>query len=150
VPVLLTLVVEYSDFAHNTIQPNETDNYYKDYTIKHFEDMIFGANGVTGPNGENFISQKQYYEQQSGGTYTINGKAYGWLKVPGTAAFYGADGKSGHDNVKPGGAAQLVRDTYNAAVDAGIPLQDYDLEDPHRKRRFYPTHRSRIRIGLWP
>ncbi|WP_429472217.1 immune inhibitor A domain-containing protein [Neobacillus sp. B4I6] len=71
---LLTLVVEYSDFEHNQIQPNQTDNYYQDYTIKHFEEMIFGANGVTGPNGENFISQKQYDEQQSGGTYTINGK----------------------------------------------------------------------------
>ncbi|WP_026563697.1 immune inhibitor A domain-containing protein [Bacillus sp. UNC41MFS5] len=128
---LLTLVVEYSDFNHNQLKPNETDNYYEDYTIKHFEDMIFGANGVTGPKGENFISQKQYYEQQSGGTYTINGKAYGWLKVPGTAAFYGADGKSGHDNVKPGGAAQLVRDVYEAAKAANIPLQDYDLEDPH-------------------
>ncbi|MGG1399221.1 immune inhibitor A domain-containing protein [Bacillus salipaludis] len=128
---LLTLVVEFSDFPHNNIKPTETDNYYKDYTIDHFEDMIFGDNGVTGPNGENLISQKQYYEQQSGGTYTINGKAYGWLKVPGTAKFYGADGKTGHDNVKPGGAAQLVKDTYKAAIDAGIPLQDYDLEDPH-------------------
>ncbi|MBT2734215.1 immune inhibitor A domain-containing protein [Bacillus sp. ISL-7] len=128
---LLTLVVEYSDFEHNQIQPNLTDNYYRDYTIKHFEEMIFGANGVTGPNGENFISQKQYYEQQSGGTYTINGKAYGWLKVPGTAAFYGADKGTGHDNVEPGGAAQLVKDTYQSAIGAGIPLQDYDLEDPH-------------------
>ncbi|MEH7418859.1 immune inhibitor A domain-containing protein [Neobacillus drentensis] len=128
---LLTLVVEYSDFAHNQIQPSQTDNYYKDYTIDHFEEMIFGANGVTGPNGENLISQKQFYEQQSGGTYTINGKAYGWLKVPGTAAFYGADNGTGHDNVAPGGAAQLVRDTYKAAIAAGIPLQDYDLEDPH-------------------
>lgn len=128
---LLTLVVEYSDFAHNNIKQNETDNFYKDYTIKHFEDMIFGANGVTGPNGENFISQKQYYEQQSGGTYTINGQAYGWLKVPGTAKFYGADKGTGHDNVSPGGAAQLVKDTYGAAIAAGIPLQDYDLEDPH-------------------
>ncbi|MFB5194331.1 immune inhibitor A domain-containing protein [Neobacillus sp. KR4-4] len=128
---LLTLVVEYSDFAHNQIQPSQTDNYYKDYTIDHFEEMIFGANGVTGPNGENFISQRQFYEQQSGGTYTINGKAYGWLKVPGTAKFYGADKGTGHDNVTPGGAAQLVRDTYAAAIAAGIPLQDYDLEDPH-------------------
>jgi len=128
---LLTLVVEYSDFPHNSIKPNETDNYYNDYTIDHFEEMIFGDNGVKGPKGENFISQKQYYEQQSGGTYTINGKAYGWLKVPGTAKFYGADKGTGHDNVSPGGAAQLVKDTYAAAIEAGIPLQDYDLEDPH-------------------
>ncbi|WML46660.1 immune inhibitor A [Neobacillus sp. PS3-34] len=84
------------------------------------------------PNGENFVSQKQYYEQQSGGTYTVNGQAYGWLKVPGTAAYYGSDkATGGHDNVTPGGSKQLVKDTYAAAKAAGIPLQDYDLEDPH-------------------
>ncbi|WP_419882342.1 immune inhibitor A domain-containing protein [Peribacillus sp. B-H-3] len=129
---VLTLMVEYADFDHNKIQPGETDNFYKDYDTKHYEDMIFGANGVKGPNGENLVSQKQYYEQQSGGTFTIEGKAYGWLKVPGTAAFYGADkGNGGHDNVTPGGSKQLVKDTYKAAQAAGVPLQDYDLEDPH-------------------
>ena len=125
-------MVEYSDFAHNKIKPSETDNYYADYNTEHFEEMIFGENGVTGPNGENFVSQKQFYEEQSGGTYTVEGKAYGWLKVPGTAQFYGADRSTGgHDNVTPGGSKQLVKDTYAAAIAAGIPLEDYDLEDPH-------------------
>ncbi|RLQ94894.1 immune inhibitor A domain-containing protein [Falsibacillus albus] len=129
---LLTLMVEFSDMPHNSIKPGETDNYYSDYNTQHYEDMIFGENGVKGPNGENLISQKQYYEQQSGGTYTIEGQAYGWLKVPGTAAYYGADKASGgHDNVTPGGSKQLVIDAYAAAKAAGIPLQDYDLEDPH-------------------
>ncbi|MCK6255713.1 immune inhibitor A [Fictibacillus sp. KIGAM418] len=129
---LLTLTVEFADTPHNTIKPNETDNYYKDYNLQHYEDMIFGENGVEGPNGENFVSQKQFYEEQSGGTYTVNGKAYGWLKVPGTAAFYGADRASGgHDNVSPGGSKQLVKDTLDAAKAAGVPLGDYDLEDPH-------------------
>jgi immune inhibitor A len=129
---LLTLMVEYSDFEHNNIQPNETDNYYSDYDVDHFEDMIFGDDGVEGPNGENFISQKQFYEEQSGGTYTIEGNAYGWLKVPGTAKYYGADrADGGHDNVSPGGSKRLVADTYAAALAAGIPLEDYDLEDPH-------------------
>ncbi|RHW42714.1 M6 family metalloprotease domain-containing protein [Neobacillus notoginsengisoli] len=128
---VLVLTVEYADFEHNKIKPDETDNYYKDYPLSHYEDMIFGKNGVKGPNGENLVSMKQFYEQQSGGTYTVDGKAYGWLKVPGTAAFYGADGKTGHDNVSPGGSSKLVKDTYDAAKAAGIPLQDYDLEDPH-------------------
>ncbi|WGG45439.1 immune inhibitor A domain-containing protein [Rossellomorea sp. DA94] len=129
---LLTIMVEYSDFAHNNIKPSETDNYYADYNTEHFEEMIFGEDGVTGPNGENFVSQKQFYEEQSGGTYTVEGKAYGWLKVPGTAKFYGADRSTGgHDNVTPGGSKQLVKDTYAAALAAGIPLEDYDLEDPH-------------------
>jgi immune inhibitor A len=129
---VLVLAVEYADFAHNNIQPEETDNYYKDYPLSHYEDMIFGDDGVKGPNGENLVSMKQFYEQQSGGTYSVEGKAYGWLKVPGTAAFYGADrATGGHDNVTPGGSKKLVADTYAAAKAAGIPLEDYDFEDPH-------------------
>jgi immune inhibitor A len=129
---VLVLAVEYADFAHNNIKSDETDNYYQDYPLEHYEDMIFGDSGVKGPNGENFVSMKQFYEQQSGGTYSVDGKAYGWLKVPGTAAYYGADKASGgHDNVTPGGSKQLVVDTYKAAIAAGVPVEDYDLEDPH-------------------
>ncbi|WP_108669968.1 immune inhibitor A domain-containing protein [Peribacillus acanthi] len=129
---VLTLMVEFDNYKHNSIQPGETDNYYKDYNTEHFQDMIYGDDGVTGPNGENFVSQKQFYEEQSGGTYTIEGQAYGWLQVPGSAEFYGADREGGgHDNVTPGGSKQLVVDTYKAAKAAGVPLQDYDLEDPH-------------------
>jgi immune inhibitor A len=129
---LLTLTVEFSDLEHNQLMPGETDNYYKDYNLEHYEDMIFGEKGqFKGPNGEDQISQKQYYEEQSGGTYTVEGKAYGWLKVPGTAKFYGADSKTGHDNVKPGGSKQLVKDVYAAAIAAGIPVKDFDVEDPH-------------------
>lgn len=129
---VLVLAVEYSDFAHNNINPSETDNYYEDYPLSHYEDMIFGDDGVVGPNGEDFVSMKQFYKEQSGGTYSVDGKAFGWLKVPGTAKFYGADRASGgHDNVTPGGSKQLVVDTYKAAIAAGVPVEDYDLEDPH-------------------
>ncbi len=129
---VLVLAVEFADYGHNQIQPSETSNWYPNYTLGHFEDMIFGSNGVTGPNGENFISMKQYYLEQSGGTYTVDGKAYGWLKLPGTAAYYGADSPNGgHDNLAPGGSKRLVADAYAAAKAAGIPLQDYDLEDVH-------------------
>ncbi|MQR94940.1 immune inhibitor A domain-containing protein [Fictibacillus phosphorivorans] len=128
---VLVLAVEYADFEHNNIKPEETDNYYPDYPLSHYEDMIFGDKGVKGPNGEKFVSMKQFYEQQSGGTYSVQGKAYGWLKVPGTAAFYGADAKTGHDNVSPGGSKVLVKDAYNAALAAGVPVEDYDVEDPH-------------------
>lgn len=129
---VLVLAVEYSDFEHNKIDPSETDNYYKDYPLNHYEDMIFGEDGVKGPNGENFVSMKQFYEEQSGGTYSVDGKAYGWLKVPGTAAYYGGDkATGGHDNVNPGGSKQLVVDAYKAAIDAGVPVEEYDNEDVH-------------------
>ncbi|WP_226645712.1 immune inhibitor A domain-containing protein [Mesobacillus subterraneus] len=130
---VLVLAVEFSDFAHNNIKPGESDNYYEDYPLSHYEDMIFGDDGVTAPNGKDkLVSMKQFYEEQSGGTYSVDGRAFGWLKVPGTAAYYGADkATGGHDNVSPGGSKQLVVDTYKAALAAGVPLENYDLEDPH-------------------
>ncbi|MCX7571156.1 immune inhibitor A [Tumebacillus sp. DT12] len=129
---VLVLNVEFSDFAHNNITSDETDNYYEDYNLNHFEDMIFGEDGVVGPNGEDFVSMKQYYLEQSGGSYTVEGKAYGWLKMPGTAKFYGADRSTGgHDNVTPGGSKQLVIDAYKAALAAGVPVEEYDQEDVH-------------------
>ena len=40
--------------------------------------MLFGDNGYTGPNGENLISLKQFYNEQSGGTLNINGTVTDW------------------------------------------------------------------------
>ena len=34
---------------------------------------------------------KQYYEEQSGGSYTVDGTVTEWLTVPGKASDYGAD-----------------------------------------------------------
>ncbi|MFP5107777.1 immune inhibitor A domain-containing protein [Neobacillus sp. C211] len=130
---LLTLTVEYSDLEHNKLTSKDTDNYYTDYNLEHYEDMIFGDKGqYKGPNGEDQISQKEYYLEQSGGTYTIEGKAYGWLKLPQTAEYYGKDNPAGgHDNYPEQGVSKLVVDTLTAAKAAGVPLNDYDLEDPH-------------------
>ncbi|WP_223595534.1 immune inhibitor A domain-containing protein [Neobacillus bataviensis] len=130
---LLTLTVEYSDLDHGTLTPADTDNYYPNYDLQHYEDMIFGDKGqYKGPNGEDQISQKEYYLEQSGGTYTIDGKAYGWLKLPQTAEYYGKDNPAGgHDNYPGQGVSKLIKDTLIAAKAAGVPLQDYDLEDPH-------------------
>lgn len=51
--------------------------------------MIFGDDGYEGPNGENLISMKQYYEQQSGGSYTVDGTVAGWYTADNPAAYYG-------------------------------------------------------------
>ena len=70
---ILVLLIDYNDFYHNRIEAKDTDMFYKDYTPAHYNEMLFGTNGYTGPNGENLISMKQYYEQQSGGSHTVDG-----------------------------------------------------------------------------
>ncbi|MGB8955882.1 MAG: immune inhibitor A domain-containing protein [Tumebacillaceae bacterium] len=121
---ILVLLVDYSDYAHNNMTQDETDMYYKDYTVQHYKDMMFNPNGYTGPNGQNMISMKQYYLQQSGGSYTVDGDVYGWLKVPKTAAYYG-----GNINGDDGHPRDLIRDALAAAAANGVDLSQYDQED---------------------
>jgi immune inhibitor A len=124
---ILVLLVEYSDFAHNNIQPDETDMFYHDYTQEHFQQMLFGDTGYTGPNGENLISMRQYYQQQSGGSYTVTGDVFGWYQVSKDAAYYGGNvpAPDGSD-ARP---RNLIADTLKAAVAGGVDLSQYDQQD---------------------
>lgn len=123
---VLVLLVEYSDYAHSSIQPEETDMYYEDYSHEHFQDMIFGDNGYTGPNGENFVSLKQYYMEQSGGSLVVDGSVAGWYTLPQTAAYYGAETSSSND-VRPRNAVEHALQL--AAQDPSVNLGDFDQED---------------------
>lgn len=123
---ILVLLVEYQDYKHNQIKPEETDMYYDDYSVKHFEDLIFGDNGYMGPNGEKLVSMRQYYLQQSGGSLIIEGKVAGWYTVPREAAYYGAPYGSSHD-IRP---RHLVAHALQlAALDPNINFADFDKED---------------------
>ena len=123
---VLAVMIEYSDYKHGQIQPEETSLYYNDYSKQHYQDMLFGDNGYTGPNGENFVSMKQYYEEQSGGTLIINGTVTDWYTAPETAAYYG-ESVNGSNDVRP---RQLVADALKElAKDSSINLADFDQID---------------------
>lgn len=123
---VLAIMVEYSDYKHGQIQPDETTLYYDDYSKEHYQNMLFGDDGYTGPNGENFISMKQYYEEQSGGTLIINGTVTDWYTAPETAAYYGASTDEAND-ARP---RELVADALKELVnDPSINLADFDQID---------------------
>ncbi|MDM5315250.1 immune inhibitor A [Fictibacillus sp. b24] len=125
---VLVLLVEYPDAKAEDIAPEETDMHYDEYLKQHYEDMIFGENGYEGPNGENLVSVKQYYEQQSGGSYSIKGKVGGWYEAKHPAAYYGGNvpDPDGSD-AKP---RDLVKEALEAAaLDPEIDLSEFDQED---------------------
>lgn len=127
---VLVLLIEYPDFPHNSIQPGETDMYYKDYSKEHYYDMIFGDKDgyYEGPNGEKFISVKKYYEQQSGGSYAIEGAVAGWYKAKYPAKYYG--GNVPDPNGSDANARALVKEALAAAAkDPSIDLRQFDQED---------------------
>ena len=125
---ILVLLEDFTDYKHNMIKPEETDMYYKEYTRQHYQDMLFGTSGYISPTGETLLSMKQYYEQQSGGSYTMNGTVLGWYTAPENAAYYGADSETSN-NIR---ANKFVYEALKtAAVAKGVNLSDYDLEDPY-------------------
>lgn len=128
---VLVLLVDYPDKPHNTLDPSETDLYYEGenaYSRDHYQEMLFGTGGWTGPDGKNYVSMKQYYEQQSGGSYSVEGEVAGWYTASQPAAAYGAN------DPQPDGsdvnARGLVKEALQAAAnDPNVNIGDYDKWD---------------------
>lgn len=125
---VLVLAIDFPDNRKSTIEPWETDMYYEAYTHDHFQNMIFGENGYEGPGGENLVSMRQFYEEQSGGSYTVNGSVAGWYTADHPAAYYGGNDPAPDGNdVRP---RELVYEALTkAAEDPAIDLSDYDVWD---------------------
>lgn len=129
---VLVLLVEYADFKHNNIDKEPGYMYSEDFNKEHYEKMLFGDEPFTLDDGSKTETFKQYYEEQSGGSYTVDGTVTEWLTVPGKAADYGADSPDGgHDNKGPKGPRDLVKDALKAAVDSGLDLSEFDQYDPY-------------------
>ncbi|MEK5440386.1 immune inhibitor A domain-containing protein [Fredinandcohnia sp. FSL W7-1320] len=125
---VLVLAIDFPDYEKSSITKEETDMWYEDYTHDHFQNMIFGEDGYEGPNGENLISMKQYYEQQSGGSYTVDGTVAGWYTADHPAAYYG-----GNYPTPDGSDARARTLVYEALTKAGqdpnVDLSEYDVWD---------------------
>ncbi len=128
---VLVVLMEYPDLPHNTLTPEETDMYYEGeeaYSQAHYQDMLFGTGGWKGPDGKTYVSMKQYYEQQSGGSYSVEGTVAGWYKAKNPAAYYGGNVPSpdGSD-ARP---RNLIAEALNAAAaDPNVNLEEYDEWD---------------------
>lgn len=125
---VLVLAIDFPDYEKSSITKDETDMFYEDYTHDHFQDMIFGENGYEGPNGENLVSMKQYYEEQSGGSYTVDGTVAGWYTADHPAEYYG--GNYPDDDGSDARPRELVYEALaKAGADDNVDLSEYDVWD---------------------
>ncbi|KKI93165.1 protease [Bacillus sp. SA1-12] len=125
---VLVLAIDFPDYPNSSITEEETDMFYENYPLSHFQDMIFGDTGYKGPNGEDFVSMKQYYEKQSGGSYSVKGKVAGWYTADHPAKYYGENDPAPDGNdARP---RELVYEALTkAAKDPSINLTEYDQWD---------------------
>ena len=128
---VLVLLVDYPDKPHNSMTPDETDMYYDGedaYSREHYQDMLFGTGGWIGPDGETYVSMKQYYEQQSGGSYSVEGDVAGWYTASKPASAYG--GNYPTEDGSDVNARGLVKEALQAAAaDPTVNIADYDKWD---------------------
>lgn len=125
---VLVLKIDFPDYKQSSITKEETDMWYEDYTDEHFQNMIFGEDGYEGPNGEDFISMKQYYEQQSGGSYTVDGTVAGWYTADHPAAYYGGN-YPGPDDSDARPRTLVYEALKKAGQDPNVNLSEYDVWD---------------------
>ncbi|MCF6136303.1 immune inhibitor A domain-containing protein [Pseudalkalibacillus berkeleyi] len=128
---VLAILIDYPDKPHNSMTSDETDMYYEGenaYSREHYQDMLFGTGGWTGPDGKNYVSMKQYYEQQSGGSYSVEGEVAGWYTASKPAAEYG--GNYPTEDGSDVDARGLVKEALAAVVaDPSVNIADYDQWD---------------------
>ena len=119
---VLAILMEFPDFPHNSINPEDTGMYYADYNQAHYQEILFGDSGWTAPNGHEANSFTQYYQEQSGGSYSVTGDVAGWYMASKDAAYYG--------NNIDGNARALVMEALTAAsADPTVDLTQFDIED---------------------
>ncbi|WP_226530833.1 immune inhibitor A domain-containing protein [Metabacillus niabensis] len=127
---VLVLLTEFEDFKHNNVVQEDGYMFAEDFNREHYEKLMFGDKEFKLFNGDKVKTFKQYYEEQSGGSYTVDGTVSDWLTVPGKAADYGDDNpEGGHDNLDPQGPRDLVKEALDAAVENGIDLSEFDEFD---------------------
>ncbi|GIU52400.1 immune inhibitor A domain-containing protein [Shewanella sp. KT0246] len=130
---VLAVLVDFPDLPYNDnrLTSADTGMYYSNYSVEHYEDILFSKTGFTGPNGENLETAFQYFDQASGETFTFDGEVKGWVTADNNAAFYGGNDANNNDDDKA--APELVMEAVTKAV-AGMTtaeLAQYDIEDPY-------------------
>lgn len=122
---ILAILINFPDYDGSTLTTEYTDMYYPEYTTAHYQDLLFG-DSYAGPSGQDFISMKSYYEQQSGGAYTVTGNVVGWYTAAHPASYYGGNDRNDNDSAPQ----ELVKEALAfAASELGAGLSYYDQED---------------------
>ena len=122
---VLSVLIDFPDlpYDNNRLSSSDTNMYYSDYNVQHYQQLQFSTTGYTGPSGQNLMSAYQYYQQESGGTFTFAGTTYGWVTADNNAAFYGENDPDNNDNDK--NATALIAEAVQKAVtENSINLSD--------------------------
>lgn len=138
----LVVLMDFPNYKHTDIKQDETDFYYTDYSKDHFQRILFNEGKYTGPvqedgSTEDFVTMRQWYKEQSGGSFVVDGGIAGWYTAKNEAAYYGKQ----VGDTKDANARALVKEALdNVAKDANVNLADYDINKDGMIDQFIVVH----------
>jgi len=124
---VLAILIDFPDLLHSAhgIEPNDSDMYYANYPLAHYQAMLFSDVGFSDPKGDTQRSVKQYFGKESGQSLVFDGKVSGWHTAANNARYYGKnDALAADENVEA-----LVIEAVTSAVSAGLDLSDFDADN---------------------
>lgn len=125
---LVMALIEYPDFPHNQIKQEEGNLYTEDFSPKHYEQMLFHPDGYTTPEGLDLMTMTQYYQAQSGGSWTVDGTVIPWIEAEHEAAYYGGNNSDGSDKAP----RELVQETLEQVGESIRGNEEkFDQRDPY-------------------
>lgn len=113
---------------HNNIPPpgprDNTMFWIPDFNTAHYQSMLFDAT----PGAR---SMANYYLEQSYGVFTVDGTVFGWVQIPHSEWWYGADDPEGGIDNLNGPLWRIVADAVDAANAQipGLPWADFDTDN---------------------
>ncbi|MEG2353427.1 MAG: immune inhibitor A [Clostridium sp.] len=128
----LVILMNFKDYKYTDLDERESwkiNNFSGNDTTPEFYEKLFFSDSYTDPKGVEYTTLKKFYEEESGGSYDFDGKAYGWYEAEHEAAYYGgADPEQwGSDQ---NNATKLVIEALEAvAKDPNVDLSEFDVED---------------------
>ena len=126
--------------AHGSIAPPWPDDNFTfwpgDFSTMHYQQMLFGnsypiydaAGALRGTSDD---TMRNYYLEQSHGTYTVSGDIGDWVMLDLPESWYGADSEVGTDDLT-GDVWRVARDAIvaYAAAHPDFDWAQYDQENP--------------------
>ncbi|WP_169818282.1 immune inhibitor A domain-containing protein [Shimazuella kribbensis] len=126
-------LIEFPDQLHNQINFSDDRSFWtKDFNPEHYKNLLFGKNGYTMSNEKKLITAHQYYQQQSAGTWTLDGVVTKWSLAKQPAAYYGAHHKTEDYTQNDINPTELIEETLQS-VGSKIAGKEamYDQRDPY-------------------
>lgn len=123
-----------------TNDPSATTIWTPDFSASYYSNIIFGGGFVfdyTRQDGsvvhEDYTgkSVRDYYEDLSGGVYTITGTILGWVRVTNSVWYYGGDGL-------PGARSCSLRPAFSGAIPGGGDNRNLVIDALNSAKAAYP------------